>query len=143
MGDTSFVCAPMSSCAAELAEFSLDFPVVGLWDVLQTKILVGHTPIRVYGNGHTFGTEGYCHRDSDSDDYFSTIYFAHSQWDSNWGGELVFYHPDGDVIRSVAAKPGRVIHFPGNITHRVASLTKECDCLRTSIIFKTRLEGLM
>ncbi len=129
-----------SSCLAELNKLSPDLPIAKLWAVLHAKLLEGHEPVRAYGNAHTFGTEGYCHKDSLRDDYFSTIYYAHPVWNSNWGGELIFYNSDGDVLKTVTAKPGRLVHFRGDITHRVAPLTRECNELRVSIVFKTLLK---
>jgi len=129
----------LSPCLDEMNALSPDIPIPDLWKAIYSRFLEGHQPLRIYGNAHTFGTEGYCHTDSGRDDYFSTIYYAHPAWDANWGGELIFYDSHGDIVSSVSAKPGRIVHFPGRLIHRVAPLTRECDQLRMSIVFKTQL----
>ncbi|MNQ87347.1 hypothetical protein D3C85_1025660 [compost metagenome] len=129
-----------TSCLDELNSRADISPISRLWSFLADTILVGHEPIRVYANAHTYGAEGYCHTDNlDDENYFSTIFYAHAEWESNWGGELLFYNGDGDIIKAVSAKPGRIVSFPGSIMHKVGSPSRICNRLRVSYVFKTQL----
>jgi len=133
--------ANRSSCATELKSLSSS-PIYELWQILGAVLLQGHEPLRIYANAHTFGAEGYCHKDNEnSANYFSTIYYAHSDWDKNWGGELIFYDSNNEIVKTMSAKPGRIVHFPGHIIHKVSALTKECPHLRISLVFKTQTGG--
>lgn len=129
-----------NSCVDELMNLDSVSPILNLWRTLHDGILKGHQPLRLYGNAHTYGTEGYCHKDNDdTENYFTTIYYGHPQWNCNWGGELLFFDENDEVIDSVVAKPGRIIHFHGAIKHKVSSVSRECPALRVSYVIKTQL----
>jgi len=129
-----------SDCRSELTENLRAAPINELWLLLSKTILTGHIPIRVYANGHTYGVEGYIHTDSDDPDHFTTIYYSHGVWDSNWAGETVFFSDEsGDITQAVVPKPGRVIMFRSSIPHAARSVSRECPELRISLVIKTRL----
>src|SRR5438105_4229966 len=91
------------NCEEELSGKPHLAPIYKLWQLLERGALKGHEPLRVYANGHTYGVEGYVHQDNkDTENYFSTIYYAHPVWHKNWAGDTVFYTPDGqDIIGSI------------------------------------------
>ncbi|KPW95034.1 Prolyl 4-hydroxylase subunit alpha [Pseudomonas savastanoi] len=111
--------------------------VSALWEHIETSIGAPQKLLRAYANGHTYGTEGYAHKDSKREDYLSAIYFAHDEWQQDWGGELLFYADSGEIIKSVAPLPGRIVVFPGCILHRASSLSRICPLLRVSFVFKS------
>lgn len=129
------------NCLPELQTNSVATPVLALWHALSQSILKGHEPLRAYANSHTYGVEGYVHTDNeDTENYFSTIYYAHPQWLANWGGETVFYNKDStDIVASVFPKPGRVVSFHGAVPHRAHAPTRDCAELRVSVVFKSQL----
>jgi len=128
-----------TSCLDELNARADLRCVYELWSLLENTILSGHEPLRIYANAHTYGTEGFCHTDNiDDENYYSTVFYAHAGWESNWGGELLFFDDMGDVTNSVAAKPGRIVSFPGSLIHKVASPSRTCAALRISYVFKTQ-----
>jgi SM-20-related protein len=128
------------NCEAELASVPELAPVLDLWRRLNSGPLAGHEPLRVYANSHTFGVEGYVHADSrDTQNYFSTIYFAHPVWHHNWSGETVFYSRDRrDILTSVYPKPGRVVTFPGAMPHCARAPSRDCPELRITVVIKTQ-----
>lgn len=129
-----------SSCAAQLAANAAAAPVQALWQVLAGGLLQGHEPLRVYANGHTYGVEGYVHTDSEREDHYTAIYYAHPVWDANWSGETVFLsRRSGQITTAVLPEPGRVVLFAGATPHVARSPSRECPELRISIVFKTRL----
>jgi len=131
------------NCEEQLAANSACEPVWRLWKLLEQGVLNGHEPLRVYANAHTYGVEGYVHQDNkDTENYYSTIYYAHPVWHKNWCGDIVFYTPDGqDILRSVYPKPGRAVSFHGSIHHCARAPSRDCSELRISIVIKTQMRG--
>jgi SM-20-related protein len=129
-----------SNCEGEFRDEILLKPVHQLWQTLESSVLMGHEPLRVYANAHTFGVEGYVHRDhKDTENYFSTIYYSHARWDMDWAGETVFFSETGeDVVAAVYPKPGRLVSFRGAIPHCARAPSRDCPELRTTIVFKTQ-----
>ena len=129
------------NCEAELAANEAAAPVYALWKLLQQGPLRGHEPVRAYANSHTFGVEGYVHRDNDDqENYFSTVFYAHPSWHQNWAGDTVFYNRDGsDIITTVYPKPGRAVTFHGAIPHCARAPSRDCNELRVTIVLKTQL----
>jgi SM-20-related protein len=126
-------------CERELAAFPALRPIHRLWQRLSKSVLRGHEPVRVYANAHTYGVEGYVHVDNDdTENYFSTIYYAHERWNRNWAGETVFYSGQ-DIVCSVHPRPGRVVSFHGALPHCARAPSRECPELRVSVVFKTQL----
>jgi len=127
-------------CAPELAANAAATPVQELWELLSGSLLAGHEPVRVYANAHTYGVEGYLHVDSQDENYFSTIYYAHPEWSYNWAGETVFVSQrTGAIVSSVHPHPGRLVTFRGVTPHVARSPSRDCPELRISVVFKTRL----
>lgn len=133
-----------SSCEDELQQEPLLAPIFKLWKTLENVVLRGHEPLRVYANAHTYGVEGSVHIDhDDKENYFSTVYYAHTAWDRNWAGDTVFYAEDGEnIIRSIYPKPGRAITFPGCIPHCARAPSRDCAELRISVVIKTQRKAV-
>ena len=76
-----------SNCEEEFASKSEFAAAYAIFKLLQQGPLKDHEPVRVYMNAHTFGVEGYVHQDNeDTENYFSTGYYAHPAWHRNWAG---------------------------------------------------------
>jgi len=132
--------AAITDCEHDLVGRPLVSPVLELWRMLQAGPLLGHVPVRVYANAHTYGGDGHLHRDQTAPGHFTTIYYAHTEWHPNWAGETVFFNEAGDeIVKAVFPKPGRLVHFPGNIQHAARSPGRECPALRSVVVFKSRL----
>jgi len=128
------------ACEDELAARLDCAPVQQLWHLLKQGPLAGHEPLRVYANAHTYGTEGYTHRDnSDKENYFTTVYYAHPEWTANWAGELVFYNDEkSEIVTSVYPKPGRLVSFHGSVFHAARAPSRDCAALRICLVIKTQ-----
>ena len=64
-----------------------------------------------------------------------------SNWDTNWGGETVFYSKDkSEVLKAVIPSYGRVVAFQGNINHKAAALSRVCPKVRTTLMFKVTID---
>jgi SM-20-related protein len=132
---------PPPDCAAELqqrAELIHRF-----WELLQRKLLGGHSLVRCYANGLPFGAEGTLHTDSDSPTSYTCIYYPHPRWDPNWAGETVFFNSDRtDIVASIYPKPNRLLLFRGDTPHTARAVSRTCPELRITLMFKTEKLGL-
>lgn len=128
----------LADCEDELRRNLNAKPVEALWKFLAADILKGHTVVRAYANGHTYGAEGYIHVDSQDARYFTTIYYAHANWEADWAGETVFFErPSGSKATAVLPVPGRLVLFPGNVPHVARGVSRACPELRMTVVFKT------
>jgi SM-20-related protein len=129
-----------ASCEKDLATNQSFAAAYAIFKLLQQGPLKGHEPLRVYLNSHTFGVEGYVHQDNaDTENYYSTVYYAHPVWHANWSGDTVFYNRDqSDIIASVFPRPGRAVMFHGAIPHCARAPARDCNELRISLVFKTQ-----
>ena len=129
------------SCDSELSSNPQNKVICEVWDVLKESILVGHEPLRVYANAHTFGVEGYVHQDSsDLTNYFTTIIFSHPVWHENWGGELLIFNQERTLIEeAIQAQPGRSVHFLGGRPHTARAVSRDCPNLRVSLVVKSQI----
>jgi len=132
-----------ASCELELTDRPLVAPVLELWRLIRETFAPGQVPVRVYANGHTYGGDGHLHTDCDRAGHFTTIFYAHADWEVNWAGETVFFDVAGqDIIHTVFPKPGRIVHFPGDIPHAARSPSRDCPALRSVIVIKSFLPDL-
>jgi SM-20-related protein len=115
--------------------------VAKVWRKLQGGVLSGHTLSRCYANGYPPGSEGGVHMDSNISSHFTSIYYPQVSWHPNFAGETVFFNSDGsDIIASVYPKPNRLVVFPGVIPHVARGVTRACNQLRITLMFKTSRE---
>ena len=123
-------------CARELQEKAA--VLYNFWRMLEATVLKGHTLLRCYANGQPFGAEGTTHTDSVSPRSYTSIYYPHDKWHSDWGGETVFFdHDRSDIIASVYPKPGRLVVFRGTTPHAARGVSRTCPVLRITLMFKT------
>jgi SM-20-related protein len=127
-----------TDCQHELENRPLMAPVLELWNLVRDRFCQGHVLVRAYANGHTFGSDGHLHTDSEQPGHFTTIYYAHEIWEANWAGETVFFNSIGDdVLQAVHPRPGRLVHFPGTVPHAARGPSRDCPALRAVIVLKT------
>lgn len=109
-----------------------------LWAILNKEIFLNKaTLVRCYSNRHTFGTEGYIHTDTEREGDYTCVIYLNKKWEANWGGETAFYtYDNSEILGAVLPKFGRLVVFPGNIPHCARSITKMCNDVRTTLMFK-------
>lgn len=123
-------------CAEELGRTA---PLMfAFWSWLEKGIFKGHTLVRCYANGQSYGTDGTIHTDSKSDRSYTAVYYPHAVWEPNWAGETVLFNADKtDIIGSIYPKPNRLAVFKGNIPHLARGVSRTCPELRITAMFKT------
>jgi len=113
-----------------------------LWTEINEKIFIGKAiPVRCYANRSTFGTEGYIHTDTTRQEDHTVIIYLNEKWEAGWGGETVFYNDKQDAITaSVLPAYKRLVVFPGTVPHKAAALSRICNQVRTSLMFKVSID---
>ena len=121
------------------AELATTAPLLAaMWTRLKASVIEGHSLARCYANGYPTGSEGGLHRDSNIPTHYTLIYYPFFAWHPNFGGETVFFNRDGsDIIAAIYPRPNRVVMFPGVIPHVARGLSRGCQELRITLMFKT------
>lgn len=99
--------------------------------------LRGQKLLRLYMNGHTFGTDGYFHRDSERDDETTCVVYMNKEWVLDWGGETVFAK-DGGIIFSFLPAPNAATLFNSKTLHCARGVSRKFCGLRRSFVIKVR-----
>jgi SM-20-related protein len=108
-----------------------------LWDYIQPRFMPT-TPVlvRAYSNAHTYGVEGYIHRDSKFATDQTCIIYVEKDWKPEWAGETVFFDEDEDVIKAILPRYGRFTIFPGNVKHVGRGVSRICPTIRRVLVLK-------
>ncbi|WUR11433.1 2OG-Fe(II) oxygenase [[Empedobacter] haloabium] len=126
-------------CMAQVSRHRL--AVFGLYQTwLTTHVFPAGTRIlRFYLNGHTYGSEGWPHTDSDRPGEVTTVLYLNEQWQAGWGGETVIYDAAGDIACAALPRPNRLVIFPSDRLHGPRPLSKAFDDLRVVLVVKVAL----
>ncbi len=112
-------------------------PVYEAWLHLQSTALKDHVLQRCYANGTPYGTDGTTHTDSVRPEIFTAVYYPHSEWHADWGGETVVFNSDKtDILSAIYPKPNRLLVFPGVVPHVARGVSRICPVLRITLMFK-------
>jgi hypothetical protein len=129
---------PPSTNVRSVAE-KLEPPFIrALWERLSAGPFHGHTLVRCYANGHTYGVAGAPHIDRKQDGFWSLVFYAGEEWQPAWAGETVFFDRTGDICNVSLPRPNRLVVFPSNILHAARGVERFCPALRICFVFKTR-----
>jgi SM-20-related protein len=109
------------------------------WSALRGRVFHDHRLHRCYANALPYGTDGATHTDSLVPGDYTTIYYPHETWDSDWGGETIFFNKDrSDILTAVYPRPNRLLIFPGFLHHVARGVSRACPVMRITLMFKTR-----
>jgi SM-20-related protein len=93
--------------------------------------------LRAYVNSSVYGDSYFAHRDCPEDSHNVTVlYYANLIWQTDWGGETIFYNDDEDAVLAVSPKPGRLVVGRGAILHRATVPTRSCYEERLTVAYK-------
>lgn len=94
-----------------------------------------------YSNRHTYGIEGFMHKDSEDEKSVTIVVYMNKRWEPDWAGETVFFTYEGnDIVRSVMPIYGRYAIFPGNVPHAARAPSRVCPDVRTTLMFKAVIQ---
>lgn len=114
--------------------------IQSLWDYIQPRFMPT-TPVlvRAYANAHTYGVEGYIHRDSKFEEDQTCIIYYEKDWKPEWGGETIFLNEnEDDIVKAVLPKYGRMTIFSGPIKHAGRGVSRICPVARRVLVLKGR-----
>jgi SM-20-related protein len=97
---------------------------------------------RAYVNSSLYGDSYYIHRDcSENESHVTALYYANLEWETDWGGETIFYNDDYDAELAVSPRPGRVVVSRAAILHRGTVPTRDCYEERLTLAYKLTSSG--
>ena len=114
--------------------------IQALWDHIQPRFMPT-TPVlvRAYANAHTYGVEGYIHRDSRHDGDQTCVIYYEQDWKPEWAGETMFLNEsEDDVIKAILPRYGRMTIFPGKMKHVGRSVSRICPVARRVLVLKAK-----
>jgi SM-20-related protein len=98
-----------------------------------------YRPYRAYTNHAAFGDMLFTHTDCLPDQReLTALWFLCEQWDTEWGGETLFFSDDGDAQFVASPRPGRLVVFDGAIRH--AGRPPNRVCYQPRYTFAAKLE---
>ena len=87
----------------------------------------------VFCSASTFGDMSFIHSDSTEEDTISVLYYCNHQWNSEWGGETIFYDSNNEARIAISVKPGRIVVFNGSLRHRAGVPNRICPEVRLTL----------
>jgi len=121
-----------------------NLPRTSLWQATQSVVAAvrpdtPYRPYRVYTNFSSFGDTLLTHVDALPDAReLTALWFLSERWDTEWGGETLFYDASGDAQIAVSPKPGRLLLFDGAIRHAGKPPNRNCHVARYTFAIKLR-----
>jgi hypothetical protein len=77
------------------------------------------------------------HSDTSYENKITVLYHANYEWDTNWGGENLFYNDIvTDISKAVLYVPGRLVVFDSRIPHSVSTINEKQLRLTISLIIR-------
>ena len=121
-----------------------NLPRTSLWAATETVVAQVRPherflPYRVYTNYASFGDTLLTHVDAVAPlRELTALWYLCEKWDTEWGGETLFYSDDGDAQIAVSPKPGRLVLFDGQIRHAGKPPNRNCPVGRYTFAIKLR-----
>lgn len=106
-------------------------------DWLRQDVVPEDSPLlRLYLNGHTYGTDGSAHTDTEREGEITLVLYLTPPWKPDFGGETAVFDAAGEIARSVLPKPNRLLAFPSHHLHAPRPLSKIFGGLRVVLVAK-------
>ncbi|WDD92027.1 2OG-Fe(II) oxygenase [Burkholderia sp. FERM BP-3421] len=120
-----------------------DAPLLhAFWGRLSTSYLSAHDLHSCYANGLPYGTDGALHTDSLAPGACTAVYYPHTEWDPDWGGETILFNEQkDDILAAIYPKPNRLLIFPGFVHHVARGVSRTCPVMRITLMFKTQINA--
>ncbi len=121
-----------------------NLPKTSLWHATERAIASvrpdeRYLPYRVYTNFASFGDTLLPHVDAVANAReLTALWFLCERWDTEWGGETLFYSDAGDAEIAVTPKPARLLLFDGAVRHAGKSPNRNCPIGRYTFAIKLR-----
>jgi hypothetical protein len=121
-----------------------NLPRASLWQATEQAVAAvradeRYQPYRVYTNYAGFGDLLLTHVDAQPElRELTALWYLCERWDTEWGGETLFYDAAGDARLAVSPKPARLLLFDGAIRHAGKPPNRNCPIGRYTFAIKLR-----
>lgn len=112
-----------------------------VWQYIKDNYAPGADLLRCYTNSHTFGVEGYPHKDSIRAGDRTLLIYINRTWETKFGGETMLYLGD-EIEHAELPSPNRGLVFDGTQLHCARGVTRICPAQRITLMFKFAPAGL-
>ena len=133
---------PVSGAVADLSpEMLASEPFFGEMHRLGADMFAGEKfeLERAYVNSAVYGDVYFPHRDCLAyDNDVTVLYYGNLVWESDWGGETVFFNENLDAELAVSPRPNRAIAMRGAIPHRGGVPSRVYHLERFTIAYKLK-----
>ena len=122
-----------------------NLPRIAMWTATEAVVAAvrpgeRYLPYRAYTNFASFGDLLLTHTDAQPGvRELTALWFVCDRWDTEWGGETLFFDDAGDAEIAVSPKPGRLMLFDGAIRHAGKPPNINCPVARFTFAIKLRL----
>lgn len=97
---------------------------------------------RAYVNCSVYGDSYYLHRDCGAHEkHVTALYYANPEWQSDWGGETIYFNDEEDAELAISPRPGRLVVARGALLHRGNVPTRYCYEERYTLAYKLNSLG--
>ncbi len=121
-----------------------NLPRASLWQateqaVAQVRPGERFLPYRVYTNFASYGDTLLTHVDAVAGSReLTALWYLCERWETDWGGETLFYKESGDAEIAVSPRPTRLLLFDGAIRHAGKPPNRNCPVGRYTFAIKLR-----
>jgi SM-20-related protein len=98
---------------------------------------------RAYVNCSVYGDSYYLHRDCAAEEqHVTALYYANPEWQTDWGGETIYYNDEEDAELAITPRPGRLVIARGAVLHRGHVPARHCYEERYTLAYKLNSLGV-
>ena len=121
-----------------------NLPRTSLWQATEKAVVAVRPgepfrPYRVYTNYSSYGDVLLTHVDAVAGAReLTALWFLCERWDTEWGGETLFYDAAGEAQVAVSPRPARLLLFDGAIRHAGKPPNRNCNVARYTFAIKLR-----
>ncbi|HEY6125043.1 MAG TPA: 2OG-Fe(II) oxygenase [Steroidobacteraceae bacterium] len=121
-----------------------NLPRTSLWQATEKAVAAvrpgeSFKPYRVYTNYSSYGDVLLTHVDAlPAARELTALWFLCERWDTEWGGETLFYDAAGEAQIAVSPRPARLLMFDGAIRHAGKPPNRNCPVSRYTFAVKLR-----
>ncbi len=149
ISQASFTRTESARAESEFRHWVCEMPLsnlsrTSLWPATESAVLQArpnerYQPYRVYTNFASFGDTLLTHVDAvQGARELTALWYLCERWDTEWGGETLFYSDDGDAEIAVSPRPARLLLFDGAIRHAGKPPNRNCPVGRYTFAIKLR-----
>jgi hypothetical protein len=109
-----------------------------LYDKIKNYLDKNAKLIRCYANGYTFGNDANIHFDDRRKNTTTFLFYPIRTLECRLGRGNLFFGiaQNREIIKSIIPKSNRMVKFDSNIWHGARPISRQCNELRITLMFK-------